>query len=59
MKSEKKKKRRKKRKEKKRCFRRANRCKQAASNASSRFRQENVFSFCREEVNNFLNKLKN
>jgi hypothetical protein len=41
------------------CLRRANRCKQAASDASSRFRQEDVLSFCREEVNNSLNRLKN
>jgi hypothetical protein len=54
-----KKKKKKEKEEKKWCFRRANRCKQAISNASFRFRQENVFSFCREEVDNSLNKLKN
>jgi hypothetical protein len=41
------------------CSRRANRCKQAISDASFRFRQEDVFSFCREEINSFLNKLRN
>jgi chromatin segregation and condensation protein Rec8/ScpA/Scc1 (kleisin family) len=58
-KKKKKKKRRRKEKEEKWCFRRTNRCKQAASNASLRSRQKDVFSFCREEVNSFLNKLKN
>ncbi len=36
-------------KEKEWCSRRANRCKQTISNASSRFREEDVSSFCREE----------
>jgi flagellar biosynthesis GTPase FlhF len=69
MKSEKKKRRKKKKKKKKEkkekkrkekwCFRRANRCKQTASDANSRFRQKDVFSFCHEEVDNSRNKLKN
>ncbi len=59
-KREKKRKEKKKEKKKKKWyFRRTNRCKQTASNANSRFRQENVSSFCREEINNSLNKLKN
>jgi hypothetical protein len=46
-------------KEEWRCFRSTNRCEQTARDSSlCSFRQEDVFSFCREKVDNFVNKLK-